>query len=170
LRPLKLDRILAAEATLQPVLAKTHELRALAGLLDGFLPPDLARQTRVVNYRDAELVLVAAAPATAAKLRLLAPSLVNFFLKQRVQVNSVSIRVQPNASRAAVDAASQKNAQKNAHFSTLALASLSNLYKTMRDSPAREALRVLLQRQGVIPGAPPRQTRPEGSSARKPRT
>jgi len=80
MRPLKLDRILAAEATLQPVLAKAHELRALAGLLDGLLPPDLGRQTRVVNYRDAELVLLAASPAAAAKLRLLAPSLANFFL------------------------------------------------------------------------------------------
>jgi len=75
-RPLKLDRILAAEAALQPVLAKAHELRALAGLLDGFLPPELARQARVVNYRDGELVLLAASPAAAAKLRLLAPSLV----------------------------------------------------------------------------------------------
>ena len=78
-RPPKLDRILAAEATLQPVLAKAHELRALAGLLDGFLPPDLARQARVVNYRDGEVVLVAATSAAAAKLRLLAPSLVIFF-------------------------------------------------------------------------------------------
>jgi hypothetical protein len=165
LHPPKLDRILAAEATLQPVLAKAHELRALAGLLDGFLPPSLARQTRVVNYREAELVLVAAAPAAAAKLRLLAPSLVNFFLKQRLQVSSVSIRVQPNNT----DGASQKPA-KNANLSTPALCSLSSLYKTMRDSPAREALRVLLQRQGVSPGAPPPQTKREGWSARKPRT
>ena len=52
MRPLKLDRILAAEASLQPVLAKAHELRTLAGLLEGFLPADFARQTRVVDYRD----------------------------------------------------------------------------------------------------------------------
>ena len=161
-RPPKLDRILAAEATLQPVLAKAHELRALAGLLDGFLPPALARQTRVVNCRDGELVLVAAAPAAAAKLRLLAPSLANFFLKQRWQVNSVSIRVQPNASRTA-DAAPQKSV----YFSTPALDSLGSLYKTMRNSPAREALRALLQRQGVTPAGPPRQTEPGSPSARK---
>jgi hypothetical protein len=158
----KLDRILAAEATLQPVLAKAHELRALAGLLGGFLPPELARQTRVVNCRDGELVLVAAAPAAAAKLRLLAPSLANFFLKQRRQVNSVSIRVQPNASRGA-DVAPQKSV----YLSTPALDSLSSLYKTMRNSPAREALRALLERQGVTPAGPPRQTEPGSPSARK---
>jgi len=76
MRPPKLDRLLAAEATLQPVLAKARELRALAGLLDGFLPQDLARHARVLNYRDGEVVVVAATSATAAKLRLLAPSLV----------------------------------------------------------------------------------------------
>jgi hypothetical protein len=168
-RPPKLGRILAAEATLQPVLAKAHELRALAGLLDGYLPPELARQTRVINYRDGELVLVAATPAAAAKLRLLAPSLANFFLKQRLQVNSVSTRVQPNASREP-DAAPQKSA----YLSTLTLDRLSRLYKTMRNSPAREALRVLLQRRGRSPGAsegaPLPQTESGSRSARKPRT
>lgn len=141
-RPRKLGRILAAESTLQPVLAKAHELRALCGLLDGFLPPELARQTRVVNYRDGELVLAVLTPAAAAKVRLLAPSLVNFFLKQRLQVNSVSLRVQPNASRSS-DAAPRKSAD----LSTPALAALRRLYNTMRDSPARDALGALLQKR-----------------------
>src|SRR5215207_5238868 len=96
LRLPKLDRILKADSALQPILAKAQDLRALAGLLAGFLPPDLARQTRVVNCRDGEMVLAAANPAAASKLLLLAPSLTNFFSKQRLQVNSVSIRVQPN--------------------------------------------------------------------------
>jgi hypothetical protein len=142
MRPPKLDRILAAEPTLQPVLAKAQELRAFAGLLEGFLPPDLARQTRVVNYRDAELVLMAASPAAAAKLRLLAPSLVNFFLKQRLQVNSVSLRVQPNTPQNVVAAP-----QKSANFSTLTLDRLRKLYQSMADSPAREALGELLKKR-----------------------
>jgi hypothetical protein len=164
-RPPKLDRILAAEATLQPVLAKAHELRALAGLLDGFLPPDLARQTRVVNYRDGEMMLVAASPAAAAKLRLLAPSLANFFLKQRLQVNSVSIRVQPNDSRNR-DVAPQKP-QKTANLSTPALDRLSSLYKTMQDSPARDALGALLQRRGIRPEEPRPRTESGSRAARK---
>ena len=141
MRPLKLDRVLAAEATLQPVLAKTRELRALAGLLDGFLPPDLARQARIINYRDGELVLVAASPAAAAKLRLLAPSLVDFFLKQRWQVSSVSLRVQPNAAHSG--AAPRKTAQ----LSTLTLDRLRKLYNSMAASPARDALGALLQKR-----------------------
>jgi hypothetical protein len=162
MRALKLDRILATESTLQPVLAKAHDLRALAGLLNGFLPRELARQTRVVNYRDAELVLSAASPAIAAKLRLLAPSLVNFLSKQRLQVISVSTRVQPNTSQND-DAAPQKRAC----FSAPALQSLSSLYKTMRKSAAREALGRLLEHHGVTPGAPPRQTAEGSPAARK---
>ena len=142
MRPPKLDRILAAEPTLQPVLAKAQELRALAGLLDGFLPPDLARQARVVNYRDGELVLVAASPAAAAKLRLLAPSLVNFFLKQRLQVNSVSLRVQPSTPHGR-DVAPRKTAT----LSTPTLERLRKLYHSMAPSPAREALGALLEKR-----------------------
>lgn len=145
MRSIKLGRILAAEASLQPVLAKAQELRALAGLLDGYLPPELARQVRVVNYRDGELVLVAASAATAAKLRLLAPSLVIFFSKQRWQVNSVRLRVQPNASHKAHAAP-----QKSAYFSTPTLDSLRKLYNGMRPSPARDALGRLLQKR--LPG------------------
>src|SRR5438132_7196134 len=97
----KLGRILSAEGDLQPLLAKTREIRALAGLVGGFFPPDLARQVRVANFREGELVLLAANPPIAAKLKLLAPSLSRFLAKQRWQVNSVSVRVQPTASRSA---------------------------------------------------------------------
>ena len=144
MRPLKLDRILAAEPTLQPVLTKAQELRDLAGLLDRYLPPDLARQARVVNFREGEIVLVAASSAAAAKLRLLAPSLVILFVKQRLQVNSVSIRVQPKGTREGAAAR-----PKNVHFSTLALQRMGRLYKTMSASPARDALGVLLRRHGA---------------------
>ena len=142
MRSIKLGRILAAEASLQPVLAKAQELRALAGLLDGFLPAELSRQVRVVNYRDAEVVLSASSAAMAAKLRLLAPSLIIFFSKQRLQVNSVRIRVQPNASQTTVAAP-----QKSAYFSTSTLDSLRKLYKEMRPCPARDALGRLLEKR-----------------------
>ena len=168
MRPLKLDRILAADASLQPVLAKAQELRALTGLLDGFLPPELARQTRIVGYRDGELALLAASPAAAAKLRLLAPSLTKFFIKQRLQVSSVCTRVQPNASRETAAAL-----HKTPDLSTSALDSLTRLYATMPDSPAREALRALLERRGRVTrsaAAAPRPRRGAGSpSAQKPR-
>jgi len=81
------------------LLSKARELRVLAGLVDGFLPPDLARQVRVSNLRDGELVLAAANPSAAAKMRLLSPSLCRLLEDRRGQVNSVSVRVQPTWSR-----------------------------------------------------------------------
>src|SRR5262245_56810087 len=146
--PLKLDRILRAEAGLQPVLAKAQDLKTLAGLLAAFLPPELSAQARVVNYRDGEMVLVAASPEAASKLRLLVPSLQNFFSKQRWQVNSVSLRVQPNAPHQTGAAA-----RKSADLSTPTLERMSRLYRSMAASPAREALGELLRRRGVSEAA-----------------
>lgn len=155
----KIDRILSAESELQPLVAKARDLRALAGLVDGFLPPDLSRQIRVANFRDGEMALIAANAAAASKLRLLAPTLSDYLSKGRLQVNSVSIRVQPNPSRERVAAP-----HKGATLSTPTLDSLRALHDGMNASPAREALRALLERQGAVapipPGkkAPPRKT------------
>lgn len=143
MRLMKLDRILSAEGDLQPVLAKARDLRALAGLVQGFFPPDLASQARVANYREGEVVLTAANAAAGAKLRLLAPALGRFLSERRWQVNSVSIRVQPNSSRQAIGAA-----QKSAHLSTPTLESLRALHDRMTPCPAREALGRLLRRRG----------------------
>jgi len=138
----KIGRILATDSELQPLVAKARELRALAGLVEVFLPPDLARQGRVVNLREAELVLVAANAAAAAKLRLLAPALGRFLTERRWQVNSVSVRVQPNAAHNAGAAM-----HKNVHLSASTLQSLQALHKRLKsDSPARQALSALLER------------------------
>jgi hypothetical protein len=141
----KLDRILSAEPELQPLLAKARDLRALAVLVQRFLPADLASQVRLVNLRDGALVLEAAHSAAAAKLRLLAPSLCRFLSSQRWQVSSAHLRVQPNASRTAAVAG-----QKRAQLSTPTLDCLSRLYDEMSASPARDALEQLLARRGAI--------------------
>jgi hypothetical protein len=148
----KIDRILSADRELQPVLEKAREIRALAGLVDGFLPPDLACQVRVANFREGTLVVIAQNPAVAAKLRLLAPSLNRFLLKQQFQVSSVSLRVQPNSAQKGLAAR-----QKTAHFSTHTMESLRQLEERMEPSPAREALARLLRRQASNAAAPPPQ-------------
>lgn len=163
----QLDRILSAEPTAQPLLAKARDVRAIAALVARFLSADLASQARVVNLREGELVLAAAHSAAAAKLRLLAPSLCRFLSNQRWQVSSVVIRVQPNASRTRA-AASQKTAQLSTH----AMDRLKRLYGELKASAAREALGALLEHQDAIrrEKVPPRQTAPARKPGRKPRT
>jgi hypothetical protein len=147
LRLTKLDRILSAQGDLQPLVAKTRDLRVLTGLVHGFLSADLARETRVGNIKDGNLALIAANSAAAAKLKLLGPALSQLLLERRFQVNSVSVRVQPNRPRIAA-----QETQKTVHLSTHALQRLRALYERLEPSPAREALAKMLRRHGVLSG------------------
>jgi len=147
LRLTRLDRILSAQGDLQPLVAKTRDLRALTGLVHGFLSAGLAREARVGNIRDGNLTLIAANSAAAAKLKLLGPALSQFLLEQRIQVNSVSVRVQPNRARGAPSAT-----PKTVHLSTHALEQLRGLYERLEPSPARDALGRMLRRHGALSG------------------
>ena len=146
--PTKLNRILAAEGDLQPVLAKTRDLRAFSELVQNFLTTELREQTRVANFKDGKLALFAANSAVAAKLRLLAPALVRFLQERRMQVILVSVRVQPIESLKKAC-----GAKKNVHFSTHALERLRELYERLSASPARDALAKMLRRHGALPRA-----------------
>jgi hypothetical protein len=141
----KLDRILSADGDLQPVVAKARDLRAVAAIVQSFLSADLARCIRVGNLKEGRLTLIAEHSAAAAKLQLLAPALMRVLQDRRWQVNSVSLRVQPNGH---ASAAQQK--QKTVYLSTHALERLRELHERMTASPAREALAKMLRRHGGL--------------------
>ncbi|HUQ74764.1 MAG TPA: DciA family protein [Burkholderiales bacterium] len=141
----KLDRFLSADGELQPVVAKMRDLRALAALVHGFLSADLARHVRVGNLKEGKLTLIAENSAAAAKLQLLAPAVTRIVQDQRWQVNSVSVRVQPNGPRAA-----PQQKQKTVYLSTHAIDALRDLHGRMTPSPAREALGKMLRRHGGL--------------------
>jgi hypothetical protein len=127
------------DAGLQPVITKAREINALSKLCFDFLPPGLARLIRAVNLRDRQLILVAASPAAAAKLKLLAEPLRTYVLEQGAEVNSVSVRVQPGPAPAG-----GVPRQEPARLSRGALDALQALYRRLPDSPARSALKALL--------------------------
>src|SRR4051812_20200079 len=141
----RLDRVLSADGELQPVVAKMRDLRALAGIVNGFLSADLARSIRVGNLKDGKLTLIADHSAAAAKLQLLAPALIRILQDRRWQVNSVSLRVQPNGR-----AAAPQQREKTVYLSTHALDKLRELHERMTASPAREALGKMLRRHGGL--------------------
>jgi len=142
-QPSKVGRLLASDAGLQPVIAKAREISALSKLCFEFLPPGLARLVRAINFNDhpgnRQLVLVAASPAAAAKLKMLSEALTVYLLQGRAQVNSVSVRVQPGAGPAP-----DAPARQVASLSRGALDSLQALYLKLPQSPARAALKTLL--------------------------
>jgi hypothetical protein len=137
--PIKVGRLLESDPDLQPVVAKARELAALSRLCLGFLPTELARRIRAVNLKDGRLVLLAATPAAAAKLKLLSESLGKYLSEQGAKVNSVSVRVQPgNPGVQEVTSGARRE------LSPEAQKALRELYDKLPESPARRALKTLL--------------------------
>ena len=142
MHPTKVGRLLDADPGLQPVIAKARELAALSRLCVDYLPVELARRIRAVNLKDGRLVLLAATPAAAAKLKLLSESLGKYLSEQGAKVNSVSVRVQPeNAAVEEVTSRPRKVLSRDAEKA------LRELYEKLPDSPARRALKTLLDHQ-----------------------
>ena len=139
MQPSKVGSLLASDAGLQTVAEKARLINALSKLCFDFLPPGLARLVRAVNVKDGQLVLLAASPAAAAKLKLLSEALSLYLLQHGAQVNSVSVRVQPGA-----EPAPDAPARQVASLSRGALDSLQALYLKLPQSPARAALKTLL--------------------------
>jgi hypothetical protein len=148
-QPIKVSRLLASDAGLQPVIAKAREISALSKLCFDFLPPGLARLVRAISCNDRpgdrQLVLLAASPAAAAKLKLLSEALLTFVLQHGGQVNSVSVRVQPGAG-----GASAPLARRPARLSPAAVTALIELYERLPESAARRALKTLLDHQVAL--------------------
>jgi hypothetical protein len=145
-QPSKVGRLLASDAGLQPVVEKARLINALSKLCFDFLPPGLARLVRAITFNsrlgDRQLVLLAASPAAAAKLKLLSEALLAYLLQHGAQVNSVSVRVQPGAGPENVAAARQSR-----RLSRAALDALNTLHQQLPESPARTALKTLLDHQ-----------------------
>jgi hypothetical protein len=145
-QPSKVGSVLASDASLQPVVEKARQINALSKLCFDFLPPGLARLVRAITFNnrlgERQLVLLAASPAAAAKLKLLSEALLTYVLQQGAQVNSVSVRVQPGAGAEPVAAARQPR-----RLSRTALEALQALHQRLSDSPARKALKTLLDHQ-----------------------
>jgi len=145
-QPIKVGRLLASDAGLQPVIAKAHEINALSKLCFDFLPPGLARLVRAINFndrpKDRQLVLLAASPAAAAKLKLLSEALLAYVMQHGGQVNSVSVRVQPGAA-----GLPQAPDRPHSRLSQGALVALQALYEKLPESAARKALKTLLDHQ-----------------------
>jgi len=141
--PTKVGRLLESDPGLQPVVAKARELSALSRLCLDFLPAELARRIRAVNLKDGRLVLLAATPAAAAKLKLLSESLGKTLSEQGAKVNSVSVRVQPG-NPGVQEVTSRPGRGGKQALSRNAQKALQELYERLPDSPARSALKTLL--------------------------
>ncbi|HZN87274.1 MAG TPA: DciA family protein [Burkholderiales bacterium] len=156
MQPARIDRYIADDEGLRPIVAKAQDIRTLTRLCADFLPAGLARQLRVAHLSDGELSLLVTNAAAAAKLKMLAETLRKFLLRQGSKVSLISVRVQPSNAQSEL-----RPARKEATLSSAGISELSALYGRLAPgSPARLALGLLLRRQRLRPppAAVPRKT------------
>jgi len=158
--PTKVGRVLASDPGTQPLVAKALEIRALSRLCIDFLPPGLAGQVRAANLKDDQLVVLAANPAAAAKLKLLAESLCKYLLQQGAKVNAVSVRVQPETP------VRPSGPPQRPRLSPQGVKALAALHGKLPDSAARRALKTLLDHHVDAATTAPAGARRPGSTGR----
>jgi hypothetical protein len=122
------------------VLAHARLLIKLAHLYQDIAPANLRQASRLANYKSGIIVIHAANGVLAAKLRQMAPTLVEGFVKRGVECNGVQVKVQAPESRTQSRTSTQKP------LSASAAGDLEVLRDTLPASPLRTALETLLAR------------------------
>lgn len=138
-----LENYLEAAEGAGSVLAHARLLMKLAHLYQGIAPAHLGQASCVANYKSGIIIIHAVSGAVAAKLRQLAPTLANEFLKRGVECNEVQVKVQ------APEIKSQSRTSTQKPLSHRTGEALAGLAGTMPNSPLRAALEALLARAAI---------------------
>lgn len=122
------------------VLAHARLLIKLTQLYQEIAPAHLGQASGLANYKSGIIVIHAVSGAVAAKLRQLAPTLVEGFSKRGVECNGVQVKVQ------ARENIKQSKASTLKPLSSRASLELEGLRDALPASPLRLALETLLAR------------------------
>jgi hypothetical protein len=112
---------------------------ALQTVLVEFLPVELGHSATVVASGAGELVLLADNGAVAAKLRQLAPRILNHFRQRGMEANGIRVQTQ-------VSIRHKPLPQKQISLSENARQALLHLSSNLKDSPLKAAIEKLRQR------------------------
>lgn len=115
-------------------------LTAIQKIWDAVVPQNFRPFCRAGGVKHRRITVYADNGTVAAKLKLLAPSLLIHLQKQGVEVTSIRVEVQVKST-----ARSKPKVMRN--LSSTASNSLSTLAKTLPDSPLRSALERLASHQ-----------------------
>ena len=135
-----LENYLEADDGAGKILAHARLLIKLARLYQEIAPANLARASRVANYKSKIIVIHADSGTLAAKLRQIAPTLSDGFAKRGVECNGLEVKVQVLETRAQSRASTQKP------LTVRASGALEGLRDTLPASPLRAALETFLSR------------------------
>jgi hypothetical protein len=83
------------ESGINALMPHAEQVMSLRQSLAGVLPANLRRSCEIANYSQGKVVIFAENSAIAAKLKLMAPTLVRDLSKRVAQVTAIEVRVQP---------------------------------------------------------------------------
>jgi hypothetical protein len=119
--------------SISALMPQTERLIELRKILSSLLPGALARRCSVANYRQGRVVIFASNGATAAKLKLMLPSLLEQFSGRATEVTGLKVLVQALESERQV-------IEKTAKISPEAASELAGLSEQLPDSELKTAL------------------------------
>jgi hypothetical protein len=137
----RLSEILGAESALGNLAAASRRLEQLQRIYLETVPPALCRASRVGWARGGVATIVASNGAVAAKLRQMAPRILDGFKRHGLEFNSMRIEVQVDA------AAEPRGAAGALRLSPAASSALENSLLSVPPSPLRDALQRLARRR-----------------------
>jgi hypothetical protein len=121
------------------LMPQAERLLELRKILASLLPDSLARRCSVANYKQGRVIVFASNGATAAKLKLMLPSLLERLSGRATEVTGLEVVVQAREEEAQV-------AEKSAKMSEDALRELDRLSEQLPDSELKTALsRIVFQ-------------------------
>jgi hypothetical protein len=133
-----LENYLEAADGAGKVMAHARLLIKLTHLYQKIAPTHLGQASRLANYKSGIIVIHAVSGAVAAKLRQLAPTLVEGFSQRGIECNGVQVKVQA----CKINPQSRGSTQKP--LSSRTSRTLEGLRDSLPDSPLRAALETLL--------------------------
>lgn len=130
--------ILGSSPELRPLLAHARELQVWQNLFERVVPAQLKTSCRVGQVAGGRVQLLAANGAVAAKLRQLAPALLEEFQRAQCPVREVWVRVEVNSQAA-------PRRRTGAGLGEGGRQQLRTLAESLENSPLRAALEKLLR-------------------------
>lgn len=119
------------------LMAKAQQLLVLRDALEPAIPLPLRKAWRLANVKEGKLIVHAAHNAAAARIALLAPTLIQTCLSRGIAVKEVKVEVQP----AAFAQAARRS--KRSYLSDSARRSLQSLEGKLAAGELRERIRAM---------------------------
>jgi hypothetical protein len=121
------------------LMSQPERLIRLREILASLLPESLGRRCTVANYKQGRVLIFASNSATAAKLKLMLPSLSEQFSRRAMEVTGLEVAVQAPESENQVF-------EKSAKISATAASGLAEFCEQLPDSELKSALlRIVFQ-------------------------